>query len=169
MTEVKNDYISGFKGSFDYNTISGLAEHLREVAGERTSGCPSDANYDPELLCLLTDAAEALEKLNLSRNFEKANYLRAMSTVESRSFEIAELESEIEQFAPDSMTDFSGCFTVPDDVHPDRLAGIREILHAVIDNGAGPLEDKEHERNKKNVLLAKKALSKLKERFGSEK
>lgn len=97
MTEVKNDYISGFKGSFDYNTISGLAEHLREVAGERASGGPGDANYDPELLCLLTDAAEALEKLNLSRNFEKANYLQAMSTAESRSFKIAELESEIEQ------------------------------------------------------------------------
>jgi hypothetical protein len=63
---------------------------------------------------------------------------------------------------------YANCFSVPDNVRADWLGGVREILHAVIENGAGPKTDKEHKRNKSNVRLAKKALKKIDERFGKE-
>lgn len=38
-------------------------ERLRELAYERAGGSPSDANYDPELLEALTDAADDIGTL----------------------------------------------------------------------------------------------------------
>lgn len=92
---VDNDFIAGFQGSFDYQTISGLVEHLREFALRRCGGRTSEANYDPEGFSLITDAAEALEKLKISRNYEKECAITAASEATKLGFKISDLEEEI--------------------------------------------------------------------------
>ena len=57
------DLITGFKGSFDYETITDLVKHLRDHAYRTAGGSPGDSTYDPETLLLETDAADALERL----------------------------------------------------------------------------------------------------------
>lgn len=72
--------------------------------------------------------------------------------------------------------DYSRCWSVPDDVRPDWLAGVREILHVVIEHGTGPKPPKDapehivrdYKTNKSNIKQAKLCLKSLEERFGPE-
>lgn len=92
------DLIAGFEGAFDYSTISGLIDHLREHADRTAGGSAGDATYDPETLNLEHDAAEALEKLKISRNYEKDCALAAASKAEHLSYKLVDAEAELSNY-----------------------------------------------------------------------
>ena len=62
--------------------------------------------------------------------------------------------------------EYAGLCTVPDNVRPDWLAGVREMLRLIEDNGCGPREDANYKRNVRNVKIARKVRIDLDKRFG---
>jgi len=90
-----NDHIAGFDGAFDYDTVSGLIAHLRKHAESNFGSGAGDSDYDPETLNLELNAADALELLKASRNFEKAACLEAFSVISKLSYESLDLKTEV--------------------------------------------------------------------------
>ena len=44
-------------------TTENITERLREIAAQRAGGVSSEPNFDPELLMVMTEAAEEIERL----------------------------------------------------------------------------------------------------------
>lgn len=94
--KVEGDYISGFEGSFDYDTASELVKHLREHAARIAGASPSCSDYDPETLALEHDAASAIELLLTSRNYERDCALSASSKATELASQLADAQAMIE-------------------------------------------------------------------------
>ena len=75
-------------------------------------------------------------------------------------------EEDKEGFTFYPLGSFARFLCVPDDVRPDWLAGVREVLDLVILKGTGPKNGKRYKENLSNIRHAETAKKELGERFG---